>query len=70
MTEPPIQGWAPKKPPPQGNGDSAPKPITSQFELNRFTRQWHADHPTGTRDELMAAWWAYRSLPTDARAMA
>jgi LCP family protein required for cell wall assembly len=25
MTEP-IQGWAPKKPPPQGNGDSAPKP--------------------------------------------
>lgn len=26
MTEPSIQGWAPKKPPPQGNGDPAPKP--------------------------------------------
>ena len=50
--------------------DAAPKPITSQFELNRFTRQWHEDHPGGTRDELMAAWWAYRALPVDARAMA
>lgn len=50
--------------------DAAHKPITSQFELNRFTRQWHTENPSGTRDELMAAWWAYRALPTDARAMA
>jgi hypothetical protein len=50
--------------------DTAPKPIASQFELNRFARQWHEDHPAGTRDELMRAWWAYRALPTDARAMA
>jgi polyisoprenyl-teichoic acid--peptidoglycan teichoic acid transferase len=26
MTEPTGPGWAPKKPPPQGNGDEAPKP--------------------------------------------
>ena len=50
--------------------DAAPKPITSQFELNRFTRQWHEDHPSGTREQLMADWWTYRALPTDARAMA
>jgi hypothetical protein len=44
-----------------------PSEISSQFELNRFTRQWHADHPTGERHELAAAWREYRSLPTDAR---
>ena len=41
--------------------------IGSQFELNRFTRQWHEDHPGGTRAELLADWRTYRSLPTDAR---
>jgi hypothetical protein len=44
-----------------------PGEISSQFELNRFTRQWHADHPAGERHELAAAWREYRSLPTDAR---
>ncbi len=41
--------------------------IASQFELNRFTRQWHEDHPGGTRDELLTDWRTYRSLPSDAR---
>ncbi len=50
--------------------DATPKPITSQFELNRFTRRWHEDHPSGSREQLMADWWTYRALPTDARATA
>jgi len=44
-----------------------PKPIAEQFELNRFTRRWHAEHPVGGRAELLAAWRVYRSLPEDAR---
>lgn len=44
-----------------------PNPIGSQFELNRFTRRWYAQHPTGDRAQLMAAWREYRSLPVDVR---
>lgn len=32
-----------------------------------LTRAWHADHPGGSRDELLAAWHTYRSLPVDER---
>ncbi len=44
-----------------------PNPIGPQFELNRFTRRWYAEHPAGDRAHLMAAWREYRSLPVDAR---
>lgn len=44
--------------------------IDPQFELNRFTRSWHAAHPGGTRTELLAAWRDYRDLPVDARGRA
>lgn len=44
-----------------------PATISSQFELNRFTRAWFAQHPKGTHAELMAAWWVHRSLPVDGR---
>lgn len=48
---------------------SAPRPeIGPQFELNRFTRTWHQDHPDGTRSELLVAWRAHRVLPVDGRA--
>ena len=47
-----------------------PKPLEPQFELNRFTRAWHAEHPGGTRDELLAAWRVYRALPVEARGLA
>ena len=43
------------------------KPIGKQFELNRFTRAWFAEHPNGTQDELQLAWRVYRSLPVDLR---
>lgn len=46
----------------------APRPeIASQFELNRFTRQWRAANPGGSRDELLAAWAQYRATPADQR---
>ena len=44
--------------------------IDPQFELNRFTRAWHASHPTGTRVEFLADWKRYRSLPIDERGRA
>lgn len=44
--------------------------IDPQFELNRFTRQWHLDHPEGSRADLLAAWSAYRALPVDRRGRA
>lgn len=46
---------------------SEPRPIDPQFELNRFTRAWHAEHPDGDRAGLLAAWQEYRALPADAR---
>jgi hypothetical protein len=42
-------------------------PIGPQFELNRFTREWWRANPGGTRDELRAAWLAYRNQPADLR---
>lgn len=45
-------------------------PIDPQFELNRFTRAWHAGNPGGSREELLAAWANYRSLPIDMRGLA
>ncbi len=46
-----------------------PRPeIGVQFEFNRFIRDWHRDHPSGTRAEALAAWGRYRSLPRDRRA--
>ncbi|WP_312180217.1 hypothetical protein [Arthrobacter sp.] len=44
-----------------------PRPIGAQFELNRFSRQWHRDNPAGSRQDLLAAWQSHRSLPTDLR---
>ncbi|QHC64487.1 hypothetical protein GSU69_18565 [Rathayibacter festucae] len=46
---------------------SEPRPIDPQFELNRFTRAWHAEHPDGDRSGLLAAWQEYRALLADAR---
>lgn len=41
--------------------------IGRQFDLNRFTRQWHLEHPGGSAEQLKAAWVTYRSQPTDKR---
>ncbi len=46
-----------------------PRPgIGAQFEFNRFIRDWHRDHPSGTRAGALAAWERYRSLPLERRA--
>ncbi|TCL79557.1 MULTISPECIES: DUF6434 domain-containing protein [unclassified Rathayibacter] len=47
-----------------------PRSIAPQFELNRFTRAWYAEHPDGHRTDLLAAWRQYRALPADQRARA
>nr|WP_231707845.1 SAP domain-containing protein [Arthrobacter caoxuetaonis] len=47
------------------SGDA--RPIGPQFELNRFSRDWHASHPGGTRDQMLTAWKTHRSLPVDLR---
>ncbi|WP_217629191.1 DUF6434 domain-containing protein [Sanguibacter gelidistatuariae] len=47
--------------------DAAPKDIDPQFELNRFTRDWHSKNPGGTRADMLTAWTRHRSLPTDRR---
>lgn len=44
-----------------------PLPIASQFEFNRFTRDWYRNHPETTRREMLSAWQEYRSLPKDHR---
>ncbi len=41
--------------------DPAPREIALQFEYNRFTRAFHADHPGSSRDEVVTAWMAHRS---------
>lgn len=41
--------------------------IDAQFEYNRFTRDWHREHPQGTRSELLTAWRLYRSTPVEKR---
>lgn len=43
------------------------KSIDSQFEYNRFTRDWHAEHPESSREELVEAWHDYRNRPIDER---
>ncbi|WP_091412603.1 DUF6434 domain-containing protein [Friedmanniella luteola] len=44
-----------------------PRPaIGAQFELNRFLRDWHHDHPAGTRAEALEAWQVRRALPVEA----
>jgi hypothetical protein len=44
--------------------------IDPQFELNRFTRRWHLDHPNGSRRDLLTDWAAYRALPLEQRGRA
>ena len=41
--------------------------IGEQFELNRFVRAWHREHPDGARADALAAWRVHRALPVDAR---
>ena len=41
--------------------------IGAQFELNRFIRDWHHDHPEGSRTQALRAWGIYRGRPVDAR---
>ncbi len=45
---------------------SRPQPIAPQFELNAFLRRWRETHG-GTRQEGLAAWREYRSLPVEQR---
>lgn len=47
--------------------DGGPREIDAQFEYNRFTREWHRANPTGSREQLLADWAIYRSLPIDER---
>lgn len=47
--------------------DRGPQEIGGQFELNRFTRAWHAAHPDGSRAELLRDWETYRATPVDER---
>ena len=44
-----------------------PTEIGSQFELNRFLRDWHQRRPDGSREEALHAWRDHRSRPVDAR---
>lgn len=44
--------------------------IDEQFEHNRFTRRWRADHPGGSREELLDDWRTYRNSPVDDRGRA
>lgn len=37
--------------------------VAAQFEYNRFTRQWRAEHPGGSREALLEAWWLCRRAP-------
>jgi hypothetical protein len=47
---------------------SGPKEeIASQFELNRFVREWHRRHPGARRSDALAAWREHRALPIDCR---
>lgn len=43
------------------------KPIDGQFEYNRFTRAWHQANPSGSQEEFLRAWRAYRDTPIDER---
>ncbi len=50
--------------------DGGSQEIDAQFEYNRFTRDWHRTNPTGSREDLLADWHRYRSLPIDERGRA
>ena len=39
--------------------------IGAQFELNRFSRAWHAEHPGSGHADMLRAWRDHRSLPRD-----
>lgn len=41
--------------------------IAVQFELNRFLREWYAEHPGGHREDALLAWRTHRSRPVDGR---
>ncbi len=41
--------------------------IGSQFELNRFMRDWYAAHPGGDRKEALSAWGDHRSRSIEGR---
>jgi hypothetical protein len=45
--------------------DRALEEPSTQFELNRYARQWHAAHPGGSHAEMLAGWRAHRSSPRD-----
>lgn len=49
--------------------DLGNRSIDDQFEYNRFTRAWHLKYPSGSREELLEAWRAYRNTPSDERGM-
>ena len=55
-----LQHW-------QQTRNSGPTTIDRQFEYNRFTRAWRAEHTHGDQQELLAAWRRYRSAPIDER---
>ena len=45
------------------SNESGPKPLAEQFEYNRHTREYGAQHPGATQQEIQAAWWEKRSRP-------
>ncbi|MGO4105273.1 SAP domain-containing protein [Leifsonia sp. YAF41] len=47
--------------------NAEPSEIAPQFELNRFTRDWHLRNPGGDREQMLRAWKRHRSLPADLR---
>ena len=47
--------------------DRPPSEIAPQFELNRFVRAWHEQHPHSSRAAALEAWRRHRSLPVDRR---
>jgi hypothetical protein len=46
---------------------AAERPISPQFELNAFLRQWRQTHPGTTRQAALSAWQHHRSQPADQR---
>lgn len=44
-----------------------PEHISAQFELNRFSRAWHAAHPEGDRRSMLDDRARYRNTPADER---
>lgn len=45
-----------------------PRPASEpaeQFELNRFSRSWHREHPCGNHTDMLLAWKDHRSRPRD-----